>query len=244
MLSGSVPFTCPECLREGWRDRITLTRHYAFAHHKLFEMTDLTPEMLNPCHVMNQDSMQGTPRKKREVEEDLASQYNQNEDHVNVKGGIKMGKKEDLELKASVAALSVKSDGNFVEWQKSFGKHDAQSGSRGGKKMKNESKEERKERKEKKRQERREAERREAKRCEAENVKSDGCTNADVSAKPLFSVMMQELDNSSSYLRTSMHSVQGEEIQRNVKEKSEDEYDDLPEPVYACRSECQCPFHF
>ena len=91
---------------------------------------------------------------------------------------------------------------------------------------------------------RRDAERREAKRCEAEKVKSDGCTNADVSAKPLFTVMMQELDNSSSYSRTSMHSVQGEEIQGNAKEKSVDEYDDLPEPVYACRSECQCPFHF
>ena len=45
-----------------------------------------------------------------------------------------MGKKEDVKfekeepkLKESVAALSVKSDSNFVQWQKSFGKHDAQS---------------------------------------------------------------------------------------------------------------------
>merc|ERR1712126_798135 len=42
------PFTCPECDKEASRDRITLTRHYAFAHNKIFELTDVTPDMLNP----------------------------------------------------------------------------------------------------------------------------------------------------------------------------------------------------
>ena len=101
--------------------------------------------------------------------------------------------------------------------------------------------------------ERKEAERREAKRWEEEEkhhvvksevkkeeVKSEGCNNNEmknskkVSAKPLFSLMMQELNNPSSCL------VTGKE--KNVE--SDEEYSDLPEPVYACKPECQCSFHF
>ena len=46
VLPGAKPFECPECSKPN-RDRITLTRHYAFTHHKFYEMTDVTPEMLN-----------------------------------------------------------------------------------------------------------------------------------------------------------------------------------------------------
>ena len=45
ILPSCPPFRCPECQREV-RDKITLTRHYAFTHKKLFEVTDLTEEKL------------------------------------------------------------------------------------------------------------------------------------------------------------------------------------------------------
>lgn len=42
------PLTCPEpgCDVPPARDRITLARHYAFCHRKIFEMTEVTPEQL------------------------------------------------------------------------------------------------------------------------------------------------------------------------------------------------------
>ena len=45
VLPSNKPYECPVCSKLN-RDRITLTRHYAFTHNKLFELTDLTPEML------------------------------------------------------------------------------------------------------------------------------------------------------------------------------------------------------
>ena len=42
-LPSSKPFPCPECGKEN-RDRITLTRHYAFTHQKIFELTEVTPD--------------------------------------------------------------------------------------------------------------------------------------------------------------------------------------------------------
>jgi len=48
------PFECPVCSKPS-RDKITLIRHYAFTHQKLFELTDITPDQLIP-----QNS--GTPR--------------------------------------------------------------------------------------------------------------------------------------------------------------------------------------
>ena len=46
VLPSNKPFECPVCSKLN-RDRITLTRHYAFTHNKLFEMTDLTPAPIN-----------------------------------------------------------------------------------------------------------------------------------------------------------------------------------------------------
>ena len=43
VLPDSKPFPCPECGNTS-RDRITLVRHYAFTHKKLFEMTEVEPE--------------------------------------------------------------------------------------------------------------------------------------------------------------------------------------------------------
>jgi len=42
----SKPYPCPTCGKEN-RDRITLIRHFAFSHGMIFELTDVTPEMLN-----------------------------------------------------------------------------------------------------------------------------------------------------------------------------------------------------
>ena len=221
-----APFTCPECSREGWRDRITLARHYAFAHNKLFEMTDVTPEMLNMSNMNPNMELKKFVRKQSD--EDVANQNN----HVKVKQNKEdpMLEEEDLKLKESVAALSVKSDSNFVQWQKSFGKHDAPSGKK-GKNREGETKEERRERKEKRRAERKEAERREASRWEKEKQQVVG--------KPPLSLMMQELDNSNSW------SVkEGERKKVKKEEESDDEYADLPQPVYACKPDCCCSFHF
>ena len=45
VLPDSKPYPCPDCGNTS-RDRITLVRHYAFTHKKLFEMTDVTPELI------------------------------------------------------------------------------------------------------------------------------------------------------------------------------------------------------
>ena len=45
VLPDSKPYPCPDCDSKS-RDRITLVRHYAFTHKKLFEMTDVTPELI------------------------------------------------------------------------------------------------------------------------------------------------------------------------------------------------------
>ena len=46
VLPDRKPFPCPICAKVH-RDRITLTRHYALGHKKVFEMTDLTREDLH-----------------------------------------------------------------------------------------------------------------------------------------------------------------------------------------------------
>ena len=173
-----APFTCPECDKEGSRDRITLTRHYAFAHNKLFEMTDVTPEMLNPSSPKKLKKFEGKVQYEEghdqdhaEENEDVKLEYKE-DTKLNEKEDIKLEVKEDVKLKESVAALGVKSDSNFVQWQKSFGKHDAQSRRTGKKKKEGETREERRERKEKRRAEKKDAERREAKRWEKEKQQS------------------------------------------------------------------------
>ena len=163
MLPGVSPFTCPECEKDASRDRITLTRHYAFAHNKLFEMTDVTPDMLNPPspkkhnttrkvqdeenvanHSQNrvekkkdiklEKKLEGKGDIKLEVREDVKLEVKE-DIKLEMKEGIKSGVEEDikehLKLKERVAALGVKSDGNFVQWQKSFGKHQAPSVKKG-----------------------------------------------------------------------------------------------------------------
>ena len=61
VLPSNKPYECPVCSKLN-RDRITLTRHYAFTHNKLFEMTDLTPEMLGSGSVVKRNL---TPKKPK-----------------------------------------------------------------------------------------------------------------------------------------------------------------------------------
>jgi len=44
-LPTSKPFSCPECSQIS-RDKVSLTRHFAFTHKKIFQLTDVTEEML------------------------------------------------------------------------------------------------------------------------------------------------------------------------------------------------------
>ena len=39
------PYPCPDCDSTS-RDRITLVRHYAFTHKKIFDMTEVTPDLI------------------------------------------------------------------------------------------------------------------------------------------------------------------------------------------------------
>merc|ERR1712106_56210 len=67
------PFECPICSKPS-RDKITLIRHYAFTHQKIFELTDITPEQLIPpgctpktprvksSKLANQSTSESTPK--------------------------------------------------------------------------------------------------------------------------------------------------------------------------------------
>merc|ERR1712181_123317 len=57
LIPQAKPFPCPECDKPS-RDKITMIRHFAFTHGKLFELTEVTP-----AHLITAG---GTPRKKRE----------------------------------------------------------------------------------------------------------------------------------------------------------------------------------
>jgi len=58
VLPASKPLSCPDCNYNNVRDKITLVRHYALCHNKLFEMTDVTPEQA-------QCTLKGRSRKRR-----------------------------------------------------------------------------------------------------------------------------------------------------------------------------------
>ena len=50
MLPSTSPYTCPECPYRS-RDKVSLMRHYAFTHEKIFEMTELTKEGLKEIRI-------------------------------------------------------------------------------------------------------------------------------------------------------------------------------------------------
>ena len=94
----------------------------------LYELTDVTPEMLDAENTKNQScdikSGNGRYEKEETTRRITPSSRTNPEKRDDIKLEVqKQAKleKEDVKLKESVAALSVKSDGNFVAWQ-SFGK--------------------------------------------------------------------------------------------------------------------------
>ena len=66
VLPDSKPYPCPLCESTS-RDRITLVRHYAFTHKKLFEMTDISPEDIAGSRVGSKGSQASKAPKKNEV---------------------------------------------------------------------------------------------------------------------------------------------------------------------------------
>merc|ERR1712037_1086138 len=63
----SKPFPCPTCGKEN-RDRITMIRHFAFSHGMIYELTDVTPEMLNATgKSRGPRPVDNTPKKDKPV---------------------------------------------------------------------------------------------------------------------------------------------------------------------------------
>ena len=95
----------------------------------LYELTDVTPEMLDAENTKNQscDIKSGNGRyEKEEATRRVTPSSRTNPERRDIKSEVQKQvklEKEDVKLKESVAALSVNSDGNFVAWQKSFGKN-------------------------------------------------------------------------------------------------------------------------
>merc|ERR1712110_544338 len=78
VLPDSKPYPCPICDSHK-RDRITLARHYAFVHKKIFEMTDVTPEHLGGARIGSKGVAQ--PRAKpQKKEEKPISRYDSDSD--------------------------------------------------------------------------------------------------------------------------------------------------------------------
>merc|ERR1719239_1209376 len=71
LIPQTKPFPCPECDKPS-RDKITMIRHFAFTHGKLFELTEVTP-----AHLITAG---GTPRKKREKKVEEGAEQGETEE--------------------------------------------------------------------------------------------------------------------------------------------------------------------
>merc|ERR1719266_2124049 len=72
LIPQTKPFPCPECEKPS-RDKITMIRHFAFTHGKLFELTEVTP-----AHLITGG---GTPRKKREKKVEEGAEEGQKDEN-------------------------------------------------------------------------------------------------------------------------------------------------------------------
>ena len=135
------PFPCPTCGKEN-RDRITMIRHFAFSHGMIYELTDVTPEMLNATgKSRGPRPVDNTPKKDKPVK-----RYGDDSD--------------DEKFKARMAAKLANPTDGSTEGKNSFGKHAKEHKHKKEKKhkehkedRKHETEEERRIRKEKKRAE-------------------------------------------------------------------------------------------
>jgi len=140
----SKPFPCPECQKEN-RDRITMIRHFAFSHGKIFELTDVTPEQLKASGKMGQGPRPIKPKEPKERKEKKG-------DFINDSSDDEKEKKEKKKDWSSHFATST--DKNMEELRTKFGKHKDHKHKKEKKNKdhkKNETEEERRARKEKKR---------------------------------------------------------------------------------------------
>jgi len=250
VLPSSAPFSCPECGKV-WRDKFSLARHYAYSHNMLYELTDVTPEMLDAENTKNQSCDikfgKGGYKKEEATHRDTPSNRTNPEKREiksEVQKQVKL-EKEDLNLKESVAALSVKSDGNFVAGQKSFGKSDGDKEVEEGKKRsrEGETKEERRERREKRRMD---------KRTERKDFKvRDGCEDKNDAESKHFGrdaktpvKSTQDFHSSTKNLMFEDETIRGGVGVMKMEYNIKDEFAVLPDPVYACKPECRCGFHY
>ena len=218
----------------------------------LYELTDVTPEMLDAENTKNQScdikSGNGGYEKEEATNRDTPSSRTNPEKRDDIKSEVqKQAKleKEDVKLKESVAALSVKSDGNFVAWQKSFGKNNGEKEVKEGKKRsrEGESKEERRERREKRRMDKR-AERKAFQVRDGREDKNDAESkhfgrDAKTSVKST-----QDFHSPTKSLIFEDQTIRGGVGVKKMENNIEDEFADLPDPVYACKPECRCGLHY
>ena len=217
----------------------------------LYELTDVTPEMLDAENTKNQScdikSGNGGYEKEEATNRDTPSSRT-NPERRDIKLEVqKQAKleKEDVKLKESVAALSVKSDGNFVAWQKSFGKNNGEKEVKEGKKRskEGESKEERRERREKRRMDKR-AERKAFQVRDGREDKNDAESkhfgrDAKTSVKST-----QDFHSPTKSLISEDQTIRGGVGVKKMENNIEDEFPDLPDPVYACKPDCRCGLHY
>ena len=216
----------------------------------LYELTDVTPEMLYTENTKNQScdikSGNGGYEKEEATRRDTPSSRTNPEKRDDIKSEVqKQAKLEKggVRLKGSVAALSVKS--NFVAWQKSFEKNDGEKEVKEGKKRgkEGETKEERRERREKRRMEKR-AERKALEVRDGREDKNDAESkhfgrHAKTSVKST-----QDFHSSTTNLMFEDQTMRGGVGVKIMENNIEDEFPDLPDPVYACKPECRCDLHY
>ena len=217
----------------------------------LYELTDVTPEMLDAENTKNQScdtkSGKGGYKKGEAARRDTPSSRT-NPEKRNIKTEVQKQvklEKEDVKLKESVAALSDKSDDNFEAWQKSSGKNNGEKEVKEGKKRskEGESKEERRERREKRRMDKR-AERKAFQVRDGREHKNDAESkhfgrDAKTSVKS-----MQDFHSSTKSLIFEDQTIRGGVGVKKMENDIEDEFPDLPDPVYACKPECRCGLHY
>ena len=218
----------------------------------LYELTDVTPEMLDAENTKNQScdikSPKGGYEKEGATRRVTPSSRTNPEKRDDIKLEVQKQaklKKEDVKLKESVAALSVNSDGNFVAWQKSFGKGDGDKEVKEGKKRskEGETKEERRERREKRRMD---------KRSEGKAFQvRDGCEDKNDAESKHFGrdaktsvKSTQDFHSSTTNLMFEDQTIRGGVGVKKMVNNIEDEFADLPDPVYACKPECRCGLHY
>ena len=158
------PYACPTCGKEN-RDRITMIRHFAFSHGMLFELTDVTPEMLNAACGSSKLGSKG-PRPV------IAGQYS-----GRVKRMDDDSDDDDKRFKERIANIGQKTDRNSEQLKSSFGKHSKDHKHKKEKKHKekdrDETEEERRIRKEKKHKEKKKDETEDERRRRKEKERSE-----------------------------------------------------------------------